>query len=259
MEALPYMGKEPLDVPSGMKLIIVYPLCFDAWDTFEPFLTRFTDTMKQFPPGIENYEVAAVCIWGEPDDSIKRKFYGIKHRFYHYTSNGCDIGACQMVGQYHVGDNALILGMTSRCYFHREGWGRRFLEAREVHGPGLYLCSVSRERGRLHGCTRAYALDSDFWKKYPHLIDTRAKGYRFETGDWCITYFVKQAVWGRTMQVTWDNTRELEDAHNEREEGIFRRGSQSAMLVWDRHSDIYRDATEDDKRQYERMCFEGKV
>lgn len=247
--------REGLAIPETMKLICVLPLPFDAWTTFSPFVRRFIDTFKQFPPGIEDCEIWAMCCWGKPTEEVRSWFVDTKTRFVPYYDHGADIGAAQFAAS-QCAQNAFIAAFTSRCYFHRSGWGKRLLEARETHGEGLCGVSVSRESGKLHICTRGYCLDSDLWNEYPHLIDTRAKGQRFETGDWCVTEWAGERGLKR-LQVTWDTVRDIEDAHNPDETGIFRRGEQNAMLIHDRHTDLFRDAPDQEKRRLERLCFEG--
>ncbi len=146
-----------------------------------------------------------------------------------------------------------LINMTSRCYLHREGWLKRYMEARTKYGPGLYGASASHEGGTPHICTRAYALDASLIRDYPHLIDTRAKGQKFECGEWCLTSWIKSRKLP-TMQVTWDS--EQDEAHwrDPKEQGIYRRNNQSAMLVWDRHSDLYRDASAEEKIRLEKMA-----
>lgn len=225
-----------------MKVVIVYPLPFDNWTFFEPFVERFTRTFKQFKPGCE-YEVAAVCNWGEPADKVREMFYGIKTKFVPYYENGWDIGSAQHVA-HTLPDNVFMVNMTSRCYFHREGWLKLMADAREALGSGLYGCTANHDGYRLHLCTRAYAMDVEDFKYYPHKIDSRAKGPLFEIG--ADNEYGNLMEWMEVSRgkpsrlVFFDRVAEKPDwftAPNR-----FRSGDQSNVLVHDFHTDIYRDA-----------------
>jgi hypothetical protein len=98
-------------------------------------------------------------------------------------------------------------------------------------------------------------MDSDLWQSFPHLVNSRPKGQWFETGQWCLTDWARQQQ-VKVMQVTWDSASDIEDAHNPVEQGIYRRNRQTAMLVWDKHTDIFRDASNEERARLQRMCFE---
>lgn len=235
-----------------MKVIISYPLAFDAWETFAPFAARFCETFKKFGPGHSHYEVWAMCTFGEPTDAEKLLFRGIKTQFVPYHAHGCDIGAAQKAGA-NCGSKDLVLAMTSRCYFHRYGWLKRYVETRETFGPGLYSASTSWEGGKPHCCTRAYMMDSDLWQRYPLIVSSREEGQKFETGDWCVTSWARKYQL-RTGQVRWDGADELMDSRRPELGGIFRRGEQNEVLVWDRHTDVYAEADASEKRRLEEMA-----
>lgn len=237
-----------------MKAIIVYPLAFDRWQDYEKGFWRFCSTFKKNPPGHDDYEVAAVCTWGMPDDDIKRELYGIKHRFVSYFHNGCDIGAAQFVAR-QADDEALIIGLTSLCYFHRPGWLKRYVEVAEKYPDGLYSASASHEGGKLHACTRGYAMRVSDWQNYNHMISSREDGPRFESGEWSITDWFHNTLCGRpVMQIRWDGEEPIEKAREASHTGIFRRGEQNEMLLWDRHTDLYRDADPEEKKRLEQLA-----
>lgn len=167
-----------------------------------------------------------------------------------YNENGCDIGSAQYASEL-LKENAFMVNMTSRCYFHREGWLKRLLEARNKHGKGLYGVSASWEGGKPHICTRAYCMDSEDFTRYPHIIDTREKGQKFEVGEWCITDWFRQQDLS-TIQVTFDG--EQHQADWRKPDNIFRKGDQTNCLVWDRHTLIYQEADANDKRRLEEMA-----
>lgn len=234
-----------------MRPLIVYPVPYDSWDPFAPYVQRFAATFKSFPPGVEDYELAVVSCWGEPTEDLKLLFRGTHAHFVTYHGSGCDIGAAQWFAFEHGHAEQFYVCCTSRCYFHREGYLRRIVEAREKYGPGLYGAFASWESGKPHICTRFYGLDYADLRNYPHQIDTRAKGQLFETGEWSVSDWMGQQ--GKPLiQVLWDNEQTLKDWR--KWDGAFRYGEQQACLVWDKHTDIYRDAEPEERARLKAMA-----
>lgn len=231
---------------------LVYPLPFDNWTPFKPWVERFTESFRRFEPGCD-YVLYAICNFGEPTDAIKEMFYGIRTRFIGYAEFGCDIGSAQTLA-INQKENRPIVGFTTRCFLHREGWLKRLMDVRTQLGLGAYFCSASKDTG-LHGCTRAYMLDSDLWKQYPHKITHRKQGPFFEIGrdnpngnlfNWA------KAMLAKTVVVHWDQTFDLS-----KEEDVRRyfecpdrfRGAvtQDGMLVRDFHSETYDQSPPEEK------------
>lgn len=242
-----------------MKFVIILPLPLDAWDVFYPFVQRFIDTFRTHPPGYDDYRLAVVVEGGTITKDIAAIFYGLKPAFFHCPHDGADIGGAQYVAN-HLGQlidlknvkskedwewiDSWILGMTSRCYFHRAGWLSRLADAINKHGDGLYGASASFEGFMPHICTRGYALPAYYWREYPHLIDSRAKGPYFENGQWCLTSWCRSQGL-ECWQVTWDGEQQQEQWRTPR--NIFRHGDQSNMLWWDKHTDWYAHADHHEK------------
>lgn len=243
-----------------MKPIVTVPLPFDAWHVYAGHIKKFADTFKQFPPGCD-YELHLMCCWGEPTDEVREWFYGTKAVYHKYNNHGCDIGSAQFLANYCLPNDTFMVMMTSRCFFHREGWLKRLCHAREKYGNRLYGCSASRQGGTLHLCTRAYAMDARLFAQYPVTIDERWKGPMFEVGR--ENPFGNLAEWAQTetnlkpMIVHWDSNVEF-DAF-EFVEGRFRNGDQNAMLVHDYHTEQYRTATPEEKKRLEAMCEKGEA
>lgn len=230
-----------------MKTIVVYPIPFNLWHVYKPFVERFADRFKKYPPGTD-YELYLSCHWGKPTPEIHELFYGTKARFFDYYRDGCDIGAAQAVSQ--MVDEAYIVGFPTHAYFHRESWLKRLVEAREKYGPGLYSSSGSWE-GTPHLRTSGYLLDADLWRGYWHQIETRADASMAETGESSLTVYADNKMLP-TMQVTWDGEQDVD--HWRTPPGVFRNGDQNAMLCWDRHTDQYRDGIPDQRAKLEAMA-----
>ena len=238
-----------------MKTVIILPVPFDAWSHFTVkietewwhTIERFASSFRSYPPG-SDYELWAVGCWGKPTDEIRAWFYGIKTKWYEYYGP-CD---CISVHQWAASqiEEALLVCMTSRCYFHRSGWLERFVSATEKRGFGLYGASASFELSP-HICNRAYALDAGLLRQYPVEIKGRSDAPKFETGPQSITAFVSSLNLP-CLQVTWDG---IQGPQEWREpENIFRKGNQEQCLVWDRHTDIYRDAEPEEKLKLEKLA-----
>lgn len=87
---------------------------------------------------------------------------------------------------------------------------------------------------------------------YPHLIDSRLKGPMFEIG--ANNEHGNLMEWmerrGRPPRlVFFDGVREKPDWFSVPKR--FRNGDQSNMLVWDKHTDLYRAATPEEKANLE--------
>lgn len=242
-----------------MTPILSLPLPFDAWHVYRDHVKRFCDTFKQFPPGCD-YEVWAVCNWGEPTDEVREWFYGIKTRFIPYFESGCDLGGHQHIPQllaFPDEKERMIIGFTSRCYFHRTGWLKRLMLVRETIGASLIGCSASKQGGKIHVCTRAFALSVWDWMKYPLDINSRQRGPLFEVGadnpNGNLMEWFNRERENRSVVVHWDDVFQLphEWERYVASKGRFRDGEQNAMLVHDFHTDLYRDASPEKKVEME--------
>lgn len=229
-----------------MKIDLIY-LYIARDPNFDPFAERFVKTYQEFPAGVEHQLRVVVCN-GEPRDNLKELFDPLKAEYHGYYQNGRDIGAQQFVA---CGLNSdWVVCTSSRTYFHRAGWLKKMVEAREQYGDGLYGAMASFE-GRPHIRTCFYACSPEEFGRYPFVIETAESSYRFESGFGSFTdWFAFRNKPG--VMVTWNGCylkNEWRSAEN-----IFRKGDQSNCLVFDRHTDEYRDADEDDKRYYQRLA-----
>lgn len=240
---------------------IVYPFPAETEEvktTFWPYAHRFVETYRKHPPG-HPHLVTVVVNGSEVTADIVELFRGMPVEFKIYEGAGMDLGSQQMVAQ--EGDHFQV-NMTSRMYFHREGWLARMVKARETYGPGLYGMTASYEGGRLHVCTRGHAYDAKDFREYPHQITSRDQGVFFECGEGCLLEWFerrKQPI----MLVGWDgvygngtcvhchelNSLWLDDYFTS--PGSFRNGDQSNVLCFDKHTDYYRDADAEEKKRLE--------
>lgn len=227
-----------------MKPIVVYPVPMDSksvWGEFKDSVQRFCESFRKYPGGcqiaivmrpplgdVDDGECTLPAAWTE----------GLPVRLGVYHGNGCDIGSAQQLSKL-INPDTLMVMLTTRCYLHRPGWLARYVAAFENDRDGLFSASASWEGGKRHLCTRAYAMRAGLFASYPHAINSREDGQSFEIGEWCVTdWFYSQGR--KCYQVTFDGIQE--EPFWRAGENIYRRGDQTNMLVWDRHTDKYRDA-----------------
>jgi len=246
-----------------LKVQVVLPIPMESeetWATFKPFIQRFCETWRKYPPGIRCF-LYAVTQGAKANEELYDLFTGLPVGFERYDE-GMDLGAQQHIAG--MSNDAFQVNMTSRCYFHRPGWLARMVRFRLANGPGLYGVSCSKEGGKLHVCTRAHAYDVDEFKLYPHNITSRDQGVFCELGDGSLTDWYWSI--GKTPQiVTWaDNSPyfvcspEIHPSQTISSECFgngFRHGDQSDVLVWDRHTDIYSSADDQEKERLRRMMM----
>lgn len=181
-------------------------------------------------------------------------FYGLPVTFLPYGDEGCDIGSAQCLAQ--LLDDEFMVCMTSRCYFWREGWLKRLVTAREAIGPDLFGCFASKESGKLHLCTRAYCMDAADFRMYPVKITSRNQGVFFECGEGNLLEWF-EARGKKGWIVGWSGVHDKLEWFKVPDR--FRNGDQSDCLVFDRHTDYYRDADDKEKKLLEGWCDGGQA
>ena len=237
-----------------MRTIVTIPIPLDSvevWDAFHPFIERFCETWRINPPGVD-CEIIASCCNDGPNDDLRTMFHDLPVSFVHYSGEGCDLGSAQQIA-CAIGTGFMV-NCTSRCYFHRPDWLKRLVTAREAIGPDLFGCFASHESGRLHVCTRAYSLDAQDFALYPVQINSRNLGVFFECGDGNLMEWF-EARNKKPWVVGWSGIHERSDWF--KIPNRFRNGDQSDCLVFDKHTDIYRNAEGEFKMQLEEMANNG--
>lgn len=237
---------------------IVIPVPLDVWDTYRPTVQRFCDTMRQFSPGAP-FTLFAMCCRSDPDSEVREIFHGIPTEFARYDGTGCDIGSHQHAA-FQLGD-AFQVSVSTRTYFHREGWLAKMLEAHDYFGPGLFGTAVSRETGVLHFRTHCYGMESGYFRRYPYLVNSRNQTFAFEHGAFnhpvgSLLNWAKSQGDMAVACVYWDGAWREHEWFNRPD--IFRTSSQSNLLVWDRHTELFAGMNAADQTHWHnRAFFEG--
>lgn len=232
-----------------MKIDLVY-LHIARDPNFDEFSRRFAKTYVEFPAGVEHRLTIVNCN-GPERDSLHEIFNPIATmdtRWLFYHGGGRDIGAHQEICQQLEGDFSVFC--SSRVYFWKSNWLLRMAQAREEFGRGLYGAMASYENTP-HIRTCFYGCDPKDFLAYPFSVTEADDSYRFESGFGCFTDFFRHLKLPIVM-VTWDDYYLLpqwRDCVNG-----FRDGDQSQCLVFDRHTDLYRDADGDQKTRMRNMA-----
>lgn len=242
----------------NLRTVIVYPVPMETpevWALFKPFVERFCRTYKEFPPGAD-HEIYVVVNGDGPAQELLALFEGMPvGKFIRYDGGGADIGSFQFFAKSAF--PCFMVCCVTRVYFHKEGWLRKLVEARDLIGPGLFGTCASHEGGTFHLCCRCYAMDSDIFAGYPLEINSRDLGTFFEIGrgningglaDWFMNRLklpVSIQFFNRGMPFV-PNLFPLVESHPDLING-FRNGDQGNLLVWDKHSDAYHIASREGK------------
>jgi hypothetical protein len=234
---------------------IALPVPLDAWDTFRVDVEHFCETWRQFPPGAD-CTLFAMCCGFDPDSEVKKVFEGLPVEYARYDGQGKDIGAHQHLA-FQIGE-AFQISMSTRTFFHREGWLAKILESRNYFGPGLFGTAVSRETGILHFRTHCYAMEAGYFRRYPQLINSKNQTFAFEHGAFnnpvgSLLNWAKAQGDMAVACVYWDGGwRETE--WFDRPE-IFRTGKQENLLVFDRHTALFSQYSYEEQNSWRDKAF----
>lgn len=201
---------------------------------YAPFIERFCTTYRAYAPGISHELIIVDCGIGYGVGTA----FGMGNRHLHNHGPGWDCGTYQRIAKQLDCDMAVF--MATPVYFWREGWLERLALAWSLFGPGLYGPMASYEN-QPHIRTSCIACAPELLSLWPERIDTHLQCSAFEQA------FSLKAITsgGKCKLVTWDGFYDVQDWR--KPDNIFRRGDQSACLLWDRHVDIFRDASPEEK------------
>ncbi len=170
-----------------------------------------------------------------------------------YDGGGWDCGAWQFAGKNI--DTDLLVCFNSSTYVTGDGWLRRFVNAVEAKGDGLYGPLTSYEVFP-HVRTPCMIFQPHVINDYPHEVQSRDDTYRFESCGWPdgtlnFSQWVKRKGLP-TPLVTWDGVYDLSQWRAPK--NIFRRGDQSNLIVKDRHCEAYEVSDAEGKARLEKLA-----
>lgn len=230
-----------------MKITVVYILV--------PGVKEYDDAAKiwlasylRFKPSIDH----DVLLVKKTDDWVNPMFDDVSTSYINYDGGGWDCGTWQHVGK--VVDTDLLVCMNTRTRLTSRWWLDRIDCAVRENGVGLYGPWASLEINP-HIRTPCMIFQPSVIRDYPVLVDSREQAFQFESFGspespnftlWC------QSMGYVTKLITWDGVYDQPDWRTP--ENIFRRGDQSNCLLFDRHCDLYANASREEKQRLERLA-----
>jgi hypothetical protein len=218
-----------------MKILLCYVTVTNGAITAD-YVSRFVGTWLAFPPGVQ-HETIVACNGGPPSREIALMFDPLGATFYPKPNDaGWDIGAYQDIAHRYGCDMLVCMGES--CYFHREGWLKKIVDAWDFNGPGMYGF-FSSYLVSAHMNTTAFATAPMYLQRYPRVTSHKDR-YTFEHHE-TEAFWRKVHAMGRpTKFVTWDG---VWDPFQWRyPPNILFRGDQSNLLIYCNHTDRYRAA-----------------
>lgn len=230
-----------------MKIAIVYPYICNKAEHYREDLKRFCNTLHQFPAGYEYDLFVEMCGGGEFQGQDVDWFGDFFFSGSEYYGDGWDIGAHQHAANCVPYEIDFMICCCAHTFFHREGWLNRMVSAREEFGPGLYGAMASKEN-HPHIRTCFFGFDPADLRAFPTVINSRQKSLEFESGPDNFSLWMQRR--GKPVKmVAWDGTYDLADCR--KPDNVFRRGDQSNCLVWDRHTELYKAASPEERARTE--------
>lgn len=211
------------------------------------YCSRFMASYSACPPGME-HDTFVLCNGGPISHELGLTLLPLKPQFYPRANDpGYDISAYISAARGPCRDYDAMICLGESCWFHREHWLARLMEAWSKHGPGMYG-SFSSNLVRPHLNTTGFAAPPKLLDLYPMLVNSRLTRYAFEHGQFPFWKFV--ASRGMPVRlVTWDGEwkpREWRCPNN-----ILWRGDQSNCLMFCGHTDRYLTADARTKTRWE--------
>lgn len=207
---------------------------------------RWLESYRQFKPALKHQVVIANC---GSHTEFDEEFDEVANSYAYYDGLGTDCGTFQAIGR--TMDCDLVVCFNSIAYLHRENWLEPIVAGFKAFGPGVYGPTASYERNP-HLRTPCIAFSPDVMRQYPYECRTRADAIAFESGGENFSLWAYHAGFPSIL-VTADGEYWGIDKWRQ-PPNIFRRGDQSNCLVWDRHTDLYANASDADKENLAKLA-----
>ncbi|MDQ0391127.1 hypothetical protein J3R73_000919 [Labrys monachus] len=213
---------------------------------------RFVKTYVDFPADYE-HRLFLVNSNGGYTPEIADIFRNVPHEVIEYPASGWDIGA-HIFAAYLMKPDDWIMCFSSWAHFNRRGWLRAFVDARTKFGDGLYGSTSSFERNP-HIRGTGFFVRCERMHRYPHGCNSKEESWEFESGPDSLSQWCLRQGYGAWL-VTPDTVVPLEKSRNL--PNIYRRGDQSNILTFDKHTDIFERSSEKERKMLSRDA-EGYV
>lgn len=237
-----------------MKIAVLYNLVEKATDdvplpnNWAEILMRFRDSYLKHSAGVQHD--LFICASGAAlSEHSKRLFEGMNYRSLKYLGKGWDIGAYQHCAK-KLNNYDLVVFMNSQAFVVADRWLSYFTDAYAEYGPGIYGASSSFE---VAPCVRtsAFAAPARLLLRYPLKVRTRYDACVFEHSPKNFSQWAIEQ--GLPVQVVMrSGTYQLADSRWGA--NIFRRGTQEDLIINDRHTLIYAQASDVDRKRLEQLA-----
>ena len=208
--------------------------------------SRFCDSFIKYCSSSANSRLVVVATGGEPlDGNFVDLLADHGPQYFHYNGTGRDIGAFRAYASRTSADYLMLLG--SACYFWCEDVIDRTFDCLVTNEDSVIAPMASYEV-RPHLRTCCFATKASILRSYPYPTNSISEVYDFEHGPRSLTNWAINVGLTPLMYTLGDEFRleEWRDPPN-----VFRRGDQTNCVIWDRHVDIYRSASEETKVELE--------
>lgn len=219
---------------------------------YESAVRRFVDSYIKFNARF-NHDLYICTSGASLSARSKEIFDGLKFQTLTYRGHGWDIGAYQYCARRLKGYDFLVC-MNSQVHIVAPGWLAAILSARQTYGPGVYGTSSSFEIAP-HIRTSCIATEPELLTKYPLNVRCRYDACLFEHSPRNFSLWARGKGYSVCV-VSKSSVRRLEDSRSGC--GIFRRDSQTSLLVRDRHTQIY-DAAPPEEREHLQALADGRI
>lgn len=234
-----------------MKVAVIYlrvvkksDPSFPVQKNYEESTRRFISSYREHPAGYAHKLIGVNCGAYAPDDLLN----DLCDDQLTALGDGYDNGTYQEVNRT-LCNMDLVVAMNTHVYFPHSDWLKPFVAAAQKHGLGVYGPSASYEQNP-HLRSTCLVYHPRILTEYPYRVKTRGDCCLFEHGPNNFSLWAFRRGFPSLMVTadgqTWPKSQWRKPPN------IFRRGDQSNMLVWDRHSDIYKEADESNKHRLER-------
>lgn len=232
-----------------MKTVLAYTVVTNGPISMD-LASKFVVTLDEYPPGAP-FELLVICNGGPLRTELGLLFTPFAAKFFPRPNDpNWDIGGYIEAARGPAHDADLMVCLGESCFFNREGWLKRTVEAWTRGGAGMYGF-FSSNAVRAHMNTTAFATHPMLLREYNRPVSNHAERYEFEHGDHSFWRYVR----GRGMAtklITWDG--EWDPNLWRYPKNILWRGDQSNLLFGCNHTDRYETAPPDIKTHWSRSA-----
>jgi hypothetical protein len=241
-----------------MKIAVVYNWVEKATDAI-PLPAGWTDILRRFVESYRAFDAGYahdlyVCASGAPLTRYSAEILsGSQFRVLRYDGGGWDIGAYQQAARNLLRYDFVVC-LNSQAHIRQANWLRHFAEAFERFGIGVYGASSSFQVSP-HIRTCCIAFTPHLILDYPLDVRCRYEACVFEHSPQSFSLWaLKKGL--PVCAVTRSGVDQLAESRNRSD--IFRRGNQGNLLIHDRHTIVYGNASPAEKERLERQA-DGKL